>query len=255
MKTLTEVLNGKQLLSIYFTAGYPKLNDTQTIIKTLEDSGADLLEVGIPYSDPMADGPTISKSSSIALKNGINLDIVFKQLEAIKNEINIPLVLMGYLNQMLVYGEERFLQRCKSAGIQALIIPDLPLEEYQENYRELFETFGLSNIFLISPQTSEERIRLIDSLTKSFIYMVSSSSITGAKGEISDSQIAYFERIKSMNLEHPCLIGFGISNAETFQTACRYASGAIIGSAFINAISDTDNLEKSIEYFIKEIRK
>jgi len=193
------IKNSKNILSIYFTAGYPNLNDTTLIIKELEQSGVDLIEVGIPFSDTIADGPTIQNSSSRALKNGINLDIVFSQLKSIKNEVKIPLIIMGYLNQIIAYGKERFLKSCEDANIQALIIPDLPTNEYENNYKKKFEKYNLSNIFLISPQTSEQRIRKIDELSTSFIYMVSSSSTTGAKAGIDAEQIAYFEQIKNMN--------------------------------------------------------
>jgi len=251
---LKKILKEKQnILSVYFTAGYPQIDDTASIIQELEKSGADLIEVGIPFSDPLADGETIQKSSAQALKNGINLDIVFRQLQAIKGKIHVPLILMGYLNQLLAYGEEKFLEKCQSSGIQALIIPDLPVGEYQKRYEKLFKSYGLSTIFLISPHTEPERIRLIDKLSDSFIYMVSSSSVTGAKADISSTQVAYFERVKSMNLKNPCLIGFGISNKKTFAEACRHARGAIIGSAFIKKISEKGNLKEQIAEFIQTI--
>ncbi len=255
MQTLKSCLLDKEnILSVYFTAGYPSLDDTGIIIKELEKSGADLIEVGIPFSDPLADGPTIQKSSSQALKNGINPNIVFSQLQSIKNKIKIPLILMGYLNQILAYGEDKFLKDCQDANIQALIIPDLPVSEYKSYYKELFEKYNLSNIFLISPQTSSERIKEIDKLTDTFIYMVSSNSITGAKTDIETEQISYFERIKNMKLQNPTLIGFGISNNETFQKACKYSQGAIVGSAFINKISQKGSLENNIMEFVKEIK-
>lgn len=241
----------KNLLSIYFTCGYPKLNDTAQVIKELEKSNVDFIEVGLPYSDPLADGPTIQDSSQQALKNGINLDIVFKQLQSIKGTNETPLVLMGYLNQMLKYGEEKFCQKIVDCGIDTVIIPDLPMIEFENHYKQLFEKYGISNVFLITPNTTEERIRIIDSYTNSFIYVVASSSITGAKGEISKQQIQYFERIKAMNLKSKLIIGFGISDKNTFYKACEYANGAIIGSAFIK------NLKKSglgkINLFIKSI--
>jgi tryptophan synthase alpha chain len=230
-------ISKNNILSVYFTAGYPNLNDTTKTILSLQKFGADIIEVGIPYSDPLADGETIQNSSSIALKNGITLDIVFDQLNAIKNDVSVPLVIMGYLNQMLIYGVEKYLIACKEAGVEALIIPDLPPEEYETEYKALFEKHMLQNIFLITPQTVDSRIRKIDELSNSFIYMVSSSSITGVRKSISDEQKAYFERIQAMNLKNPALIGFGISDKETFDTACQYASGAIIGSAFIKAVS------------------
>lgn len=228
----------KNLLSIYFTCGYPKLEDTTKVIASLEKSGVDFIEVGLPYSDPLADGPTIQESSQKALENGINLDIVFDQLMTIKETNNTPLVLMGYLNQMLKYGEDKFCQKVVDCGIDTLIIPDLPMLEFENHYQELFDKYGLNNVFLITPHTSEERIRKIDSYTKAFIYVVASSSITGAKGEISKHQVSYFERIKAMNLKNKLIIGFGISDKPTFNTACQYANGAIIGSAFIRDLGE-----------------
>jgi tryptophan synthase alpha chain len=223
----------KKLLSIYFTCGYPNLEDTTKVISALEQSGVDFIEVGLPYSDPLADGPTIQKSSHEALENGINLDIIFEQLKTIKDTNKTPLVAMGYLNQLLKYGEDKFCKACVDCGIDTVILPDLPMVEFENHYKQLFEKYGLTNVFLITPHTSEERIRKIDSYSKAFIYVVASASITGAKGEISNSQIGYFERIKAMNLQSKLIIGFGISDKKTFTTACNYANGAIIGSAFI----------------------
>lgn len=253
MKKLHQLFQEKQnLLSIFFTAGFPNLNDTQTIISELSTSGVDFIEVGLPYSDPLADGPTIQDSSQIALNNGMNLEVVFDQLKGIKETNSTPLVLMGYLNQLLKYGEEKFCQTCVDCGIETLILPDLPMIEYENHYKALFEKYGLTNVFLITPHTSEERIRKIDGLTDAFIYVVASASITGAKGEISNQQIAYFERIKSMNLKSNLIVGFGISDNKTFTTACQFANGAIIGSAFIKELSKTG--VAGIEEFIKSIR-
>ena len=224
-------------LSIYFTAGFPELYDTTKVIKELTNAKVDFIEVGLPYSDPLADGPTIQKSSQKALQNGINLDIVFDQLLQIKETNKTPLVLMGYLNQLLKYGEQRFCQKVVDCGIDTLILPDLPMVEYENHYQSLFNSYGINNVFLITPQTTDERILKIDSYTKSFIYMVASSAITGAKGEISQEQIAYFKRIKSMNLKSKLIIGFGISDHQTFSKACEFANGAIIGSAFIEHIA------------------
>ena len=250
MSKLTSLFNTKQhnLCSVFFTAGFPKLNDTGVIIKSLESSGVDFIEVGLPYSDPLADGPTIQHSSSVALENGINLDIIFNQVEAVKNSVKVPLVLMGYLNQVLKYGETKFCQKCKDCGIETIIIPDLPMIEYESHYKDLFAGYNMSNVFLITPQTSEERIRKIDELSNAFIYVVASSSITGAKGEISKEQIAYFERIKNMNLKSTLIAGFGISDKSTFDVACEYMNGAIIGSAFINYLQDkgTDSIAKFV---------
>jgi tryptophan synthase alpha chain len=241
----------KNLLSIYFTCGFPELDDTTKVISELEKSGVDFIEVGLPYSDPLADGPTIQDSSQKALQNGINLDIVFDQLMSIKETNKTPLVLMGYLNQMLKYGEEQFCEKIVACGIDTVIIPDLPMVEFDNHYKQLFDKYGITNVFLITPNTEEERIRKIDALTEAFIYVVASSSITGAKGEISDQQIAYFERIKNMNLKSKLIVGFGISDNKTFTTACSYANGAIIGSAFIKNLGK--NGADKIEDFIKPI--
>lgn len=227
----------KNLLSIYFTCGFPKLNDTTKVIANLEKSGVDFIEVGLPYSDPLADGPTIQESSQKALQNGINLDLIFDQLMTLKDTNKTPLVLMGYLNQLLKYGEDKFCQKVVDCGIDTLILPDLPMVEFENHYKKLFDSYGLTNVFLITPNTEEERIRKIDSYTDAFIYVVASSSITGAKGEISSTQLAYFERIKNMNLQSKLIIGFGISDKQTFNTACTYANGAIIGSAFIKDVA------------------
>mgnify|MGYP002628308644 CR=1 FL=1 len=253
MKSLQRIFKEKKnLLSIFFTAGYPNLNDTTTIISELSKHNVDFIEVGLPYSDPLADGPTIQESSQVALQNGMNLDIVFEQLKSIKDTNTTPLVLMGYLNQLLKYGEDRFCQACVDCGIETLILPDLPMIEYENHYQQVFKKYGLTNVFLITPHTSDERIRKIDSLTDAFIYVVASASITGAKGEISNQQVVYFERIKAMNLQSKLIIGFGISDKETFNTACNYASGAIIGSAFIKNL-ESKGVE-SIKYFIDHIK-
>lgn len=238
-------------LSIYFTAGFPGLHDTTKVIQELSNARVDFIEVGLPYSDPLADGPTIQKSSQEALQNGINLDIVFDQLLQIKKTNKTPLVLMGYLNQLLKYGEEKFCQNVVDCGIDTLILPDLPMVEYENHYQSLFDSYGINNVFLITPQTTDERILKIDSYTKSFIYMVASSAITGAKGEISEEQIAYFKRIKSMNLKSKLIIGFGISDHQTFSKACEFANGAIIGSAFIEHI-EKKGIDK-IDEFIGSI--
>ena len=254
MSSLINLLKTKEnrLCSVFFSAGFPKLNDTAEIIEGLDANGVDFIEVGLPYSDPLADGTTIQYSSSVALKNGINLDIIFDQLDAVKEKgIKAPLVLMGYLNQVLKYGEDKFCQRCKDCGIETVILPDLPMIEYENHYKALFASYGISNVFLITPQTSDERILKIDGMTDAFIYVVASSSITGAKGEISEDQIAYFKRIKAMNLKSTLIVGFGISNRSTFNTACEYMNGAIIGSAFVNFL-DKNGSEK-IEDFVKEI--
>jgi len=238
MNSIQHIFNQKEndLLSIFFTAGFPKLDDTTKIIEELGKSGVDFIEVGLPYSDPLADGPTIQYSSDVALKNGMNLDVVFQQLESIKDSNKTPLVLMGYLNQIIKYGEDKFCKKVKDCGIDTVIIPDLPMVEFENHYQQLFDRYGITNVFLITPHTSEERIRKIDSLTKAFIYVVASASITGAKGEVSEEQIVYFNRIQTMNLNSKLIVGFGISDNKTFTIACNHMNGAIIGSAFIKSL-------------------
>lgn len=242
----------KKLLSIYFTAGYPNLNDTVSIIKELENSGVDMIEIGLPFSDPLADGPTIQASSTAALKNGMTTAELFDQLKGIRSDVHIPLIIMGYFNPILQFGVEAFCQSCQEVGIDGLIIPDLPVDVYHEKYQSTFEKYGLLNMLLITPQTSDERIRFIDSVSNGFIYMVSSASTTGAKTGFGDEQINYFKRISELSLKNPQIVGFGISNNETFEQATTHAKGAIIGSAFIKYI--TENPVNSISKFIKQIR-
>lgn len=241
----------KKLLSIYFSAGYPNLNDTKTIIESLENSGVDMIEIGLPFSDPLADGPTIQESSQIALHNGMTTKILFQQLENIRETVKIPLLIMGYFNPILQYGVENFCKRCAEIGIDGLIIPDLPVDIYIENYKLLFEKYDLINIFLITPQTSEDRIRYIDSVSNGFIYMVSSASVTGNQGIFGESQTNYFERITNMKLKNPQLVGFGINDKTTFNQATKFAKGAIIGSAFIKFLKE--NGVNTIDKFIKNI--
>ena len=229
----------KKLLSIYFTAGYPNLNDTVEVIKSLEQSGVDFIEIGLPFSDPLADGPTIQESSTKALQNGMTTEILFDQLKNIRKEVKIPLIIMGYFNPILQYGVEEFCKKCQAIGIDGLIIPDLPVDVYDDQYKTTFEACGLINVFLITPQTSEERIRFIDSVSDGFIYMVSSASTTGAKSGFGQEQFDYFKHIDKMNLKHPQIVGFGISNHDTFNQATTYAKGAIIGSAFIKHLTQT----------------
>ncbi len=242
----------KKLLSIYFSAGYPNLNDTVQIIQDLEKSGVDMIEIGLPFSDPLADGPTIQESSTIALQNGMTTKLLFEQLSNIRESVKIPLIIMGYFNPMLQYGVEAFCKKCQEIGIDGIIIPDLPVDIYVEQYKEIFDKYGLINVFLITPQTSESRIRYIDSVSDGFIYMVSSASVTGGRSsEFGDSHQNYFNRIANMNLKNPQIVGFGISNKETFGQATKFAKGAIVGSAFIKNL--TENGLKSINYFVKKI--
>ena len=242
----------KKILSIYFSAGYPKLNDTVKIIEDLEKNGVDLIEIGLPFSDPLADGPTIQESSTAALKNGMHTALLFDQLKDIRKTVSIPLIIMGYFNPVLQYGVEAFCAQCEKIGIDGLILPDLPLDVYKEEYEAIFKKYGLINVFLITPQTSEERIRAIDDASEGFIYMVSSASTTGAKQGFGSEQSDYFDRIAQMDLKNPQIVGFGISNAETFQQATQKAKGAIIGSAFIKHL--TKNGVDTIDDFVKQIR-
>jgi tryptophan synthase alpha chain len=271
------------VLSIYFTAGFPDLDSTTSIIRTLAEAGADMIEVGIPFSDPMADGPVIQRSSDAALKNGMNLDRLFHQMKKVRNDVELPLLLMGYLNPVMQYGLERFCEDCATTGIDGLILPDLPLEVFTGDVRllsnspeghrsdgraeggalnsdqpgsiqELFSRHDLHNIFLISPQTGMERIRMIDRISGGFIYMVSASSTTGVRGQFTGEQKAYFRRIREMGLANPRLIGFGISDRDSFMAACEYADGAIIGSAFVRMLSERKDLEQGIKRFVEGIR-
>jgi tryptophan synthase alpha chain len=243
-----------RVLSIYFTAGFPKLEDTIPVMEAIQAGGADIIEIGIPYSDPIADGPTIQDSNMIALENGMSMKKLFEQLKGFRAKIHLPVVLMGYLNPIIQFGMEEFCKKCKEVGIDGLIVPDLPMQQYLDEYKILFDSYGLVNTFLISPQTSEKRIREIDENTDGFIYMVSSHSITGAKADISEEQIAYFERVKAMNLKNPRLIGFGISDAQTFSTASQYSNGAIIGSAFIKKVKVAQNLSKDIQEYLRSVK-
>ncbi len=242
----------KKLLSIYFSAGYPNLEDTTTIIQNLENSGVDMIEIGLPFSDPLADGPTIQESSTQALKNGMTTQLLFDQLKDIRKTVSIPLIIMGYFNPMLQYGVEAFCKTCQEIGIDGLIIPDLPVDVYNEQYKATFEKYGLINVFLITPQTSVERIQFIDSISNGFIYMVSSASVTGSKTGFGEEQTNYFKRIADMKLKNPQIVGFGISNNETFTQATQYAKGAIIGSAFIKHLA-TDGVN-TINNFTNSIK-
>lgn len=242
----------KKLLSIYFSAGYPSLEDTVPILKKLQAAGVDMVEIGLPFSDPLADGPTIQESSTQALRNGMTTEKLFTQLENIREQIDIPLVLMGYFNPMMQYGIEKFCQRCEAIGIDGLIIPDLPVDIYHNDYKALFDQHGLYNMFLITPQTPEVRIRYIDEVSNGFIYMVSSAAVTGAQSSFGNTQTDYFERIANMNLNTPTVVGFGISNAQTYEAASSHSRGAIIGSAFIKFL-EKEGVGK-IEEFIRSIR-
>ncbi len=243
------------ILSVYYTGGFPELDSTISIAKYLAAAGADIIEIGIPYSDPVADGPTIQMSNKVALDNGMNLHLLLEQVAKIREQkVDIPVILMGYLNPVMQYGVGRFLKDAAKAGVDGMILPDLPVPEYEEEYRSLFEANNLCNTFLISPTTSEERIRKIDAATQGFIYAVSASSITGARGTFAAEQVTYFERLKSLKLRNPFLIGFGISNHETFAKASEYSSGAIVGSAFIDLLRKSKDIEGDINEFVKGLR-
>ena len=253
MNRINKTLNqDKKLLSIYFTAGFPQLEDTVPILEQLQEAGVDMIELGLPFSDPLADGPTIQESSTQALRNGMTSDKLFTQLKGIRDRIHVPMIVMGYFNPMMQYGVERFCKRCQEVGIDGLIIPDLPADVYHEQYQSLFQQYGLLNMFLITPQTPDERIRYVDQVSEGFIYMVSSAATTGAQGSFGDTQQHYFQRIADMKLQSKLLVGFGISNEETYQAAIANSQGAIIGSAFIKYLEANGN--QSVEEFVKTIR-
>lgn len=243
----------KKLLSIYFTAGYPKINDTVSIIEELEKNGVDMIEIGLPFSDPLADGPTIQESSTIAIENGMTTSLLFEQLKDIRKTVQIPLIIMGYFNPMMQFGIEKFCQKCAEVGIDGLIIPDLPLNVYENEYKATFNKYNLKNVFLITPQTSNERITQIDAISDSFIYMVSSAAVTGSQSGFGEEQMDYFKRIADLNLKNPQIVGFGIKDKETFSQATKHQKGAIIGSAFIQflAIHNKSSIHEFTSFFIQ----
>jgi len=242
----------KKILSIYCTAGYPRLNDTLAVMQALQENGADMLELGIPYSDPLADGPVIQQSSQAAIGNGMNLQLLFEQLKDMRSTIRIPVILMGYLNPVLQFGMERFCREAAAAGIDGVILPDLPFYEYERDFRRHFNKYGLHVIFLVTPETGEDRIRCIDEASRGFLYAVSASAITGGAKTIS-GQGAYFQKLGSMKLKNPVLVGFGINNKSDLDLACRYTRGAIIGSAYIRAISKGGEIRAITKEFINEL--
>lgn len=242
----------ENILSVYFTAGFPKLEDTLPTMKCLQANGVDLVEIGIPFSDPMADGVVIQNSSQLALQNGMSIRKLFDQLTVVRLDIHIPLIMMGYLNPIMQFGFENFCKECSRVGVDGMIIPDLPMADYLNEYKEIAGRYRLEFIFLITPETSDERIRLIDSHTNGFIYMVSSAATTGTQTSF-DNKVEYFNRINAMNLKNPRLIGFGISNKSTRDMVCRYSSGAIIGSAFIKALQETQNVEQGVKLLLNKL--
>lgn len=255
MNRITQLFKEKKnnILSIYYTAGYPELGDTVAIAEALEKAGADMLEIGFPYSDPVADGPVIQASSKQALDSGMDLNLLFEQLKELRQKVTIPVLLMGYVNPVLQYGVENFCKACAAAGVDGCIVPDLPMYEYEEFYQDIFLEHGLSNIFLVTPQTSVERIHKIDGLSNGFIYLLSSSATTGQNLNVSDVTETYFSRIAAMELKNPTMIGFGISSKETFDKACKYANGGIIGTAFVKSLKAGETAE-NIKQFMQLFR-
>ena len=256
MNRITELLKNKKenVLNVFFTAGFPALNDTTRILQLLEESGADMVEIGMPYSDPMADGPVIQESNGVALENGMSIKVLFEQLEGIREKVSIPILLMGYFNPVIQYGVESFLKKAKELGVDGVILPDLPMAEYEEQYKSLFEELGLSNVFLVTPQTTSERLTKIDAVSNGFIYIVSTNSTTGNDTKEAENTDAYFNRVNAAGLKNPKLIGFNIKDNETFSNACKHAEGAIIGSAFIKVLEKGGELEESIPAFVKNVR-
>lgn len=257
MNKINEVFNNRgdrKLLSLYFCAGCPTLQDTGKVIKTMQQRGIDFIEVGIPFSDPLADGPVIQSAATQALKNGMSLKTLFNQLNEIKEDIHIPLILMGYLNPILHYGIEAFCQSCKETGVSGMIIPDLPFDDYLNIVKPVADKYDLRVIMLITPETSEERIRFIDEHTDGFIYMVSSAAITGAQKSFNDQKQAYFRRINAMQLRNPRMIGFGISNRQTLEAAQQNAAGAIIGSKFVTLLNETGNADKALDALFEALQ-
>jgi len=242
----------ENILSVYFTAGFPKLEDTLPTLKCLQANGVDLVEIGVPFSDPMADGLVIQNSSHAALQNGMSIRKLFDQLTGVRANIHIPLIMMGYLNPIIQFGFEAFCKECHRVGVDGMIVPDLPMADFLAEYKEIASRYELEFIFLITPETSEERIREIDSHTNGFIYMVSSAAVTGTQNSF-DNKVEYFNRINAMNLKNPRLIGFGISNKSTRDMVNRYSSGAIIGSAFIKALQETNDVEKGVKLLLEKL--
>ncbi|MGE5520078.1 MAG: tryptophan synthase subunit alpha [Candidatus Dadabacteria bacterium] len=254
MSRIKELFNRKQkdILNVYCTAGYPEFDSTITVMNALQDNGADIIELGMPYSDPLADGPVIQASSTVALSNGMTISRLFEQLKNFREQITVPVVLMGYLNPVLQFGFENFCRKASEVGIDGLIIPDIPMYEYLKEYKDVVEKYGLDFIFLITPETSEGRIRQLDEITTGFLYAVSSSSITGSDKNFSPVE-DYLKRIKDLKLKNPVLVGFGIKDKETFRSASKYSNGAIIGSAYIKAIDGSGDIKTKTKKFLESV--
>lgn len=253
---ITDLFESKKenILNIYFTAGFPDLGDTVRVLKALEDTGVDMVEIGMPYSDPTADGPVIQDSSEKAIANGMTIHKLFDQLKDVREHVSIPIVLMGYINPVMQYGLKEFCEKANEIGIDGTILPDLPFDIYSRDYKELFEGNKLSNVFLVTPQTSEERLKELDEISKGFIYVVSTNSTTGNEAKEASDMNDYLGRIKNAGLKNPTLIGFNIKDKPSFLNACNYANGAIIGSAFVRALNESNNLEKDITTFVQKIK-
>ncbi|MCV9385436.1 tryptophan synthase subunit alpha [Reichenbachiella ulvae] len=250
---INQVLEQKEnILSIYFTAGYPKLDDTVKVMEALEQNGADMLEVGVPFSDPIADGPTIQHSNTVALENGMSVKLLFEQLKDIRKSVSIPLIMMSSLNPILQFGVEQFCAKCKEIDVDGLIIPDLPVEEYISEYKEVMERYNLKNVILITPSSTDARIRLVDEHTDSFIYMVSSAATTGVNKNFSSDFDAFAQRLKAMKLKNPLITGFGIKDKESFDQVTRFSRGGIIGSAFVKAVAEGEDAAASTANFMKQ---
>lgn len=256
MNRLNQLFNTKKenLLSVYFTAGYPDLNNTVAVAEALEKAGVDFLEIGFPYSDPVADGPTIQHSSQVALESGMNLNLLFEQLGELRKRVNIPVLLMGYANPVVQYGVEKFCAKAARVGVDGTIIPDLPMYEYELLYKDVFAKHNISNIFLVTPQTSGERISIIDALSNSFIYLLSSASITGKALQLNDQVDTYFDRIQQMQLKNPTIVGFGIGDNAAFKKACQYNAGAIVGSAFVKLMTENEDYMERIGEFVRNLK-
>ncbi|MEJ7589031.1 MAG: tryptophan synthase subunit alpha [Ferruginibacter sp.] len=254
MNRIEELFKAKKhhVLNVYCTAGYPRLDSTKIVLASLQEHGADIIEIGMPYSDPLADGPVIQQSNMVALDNGMSIAVLFEQLKNIRTNIRVPLILMGYMNPILQFGLAKFCEAAEKVGIDGIILPDLPMYEFETEYRQLFEKHNLRFIFLVTPETSEDRIKKIDSLSSGFLYAVSSSSTTGNDKSIGDQGI-YFRKLQAMKLNNPILVGFGIKDKSTFESACQYTHGAIIGSAYIKALDNKAGVDDSTKVFLNSI--
>ena len=254
MSRIQELFAAKKnrILNVYCTAGFPELNSTLTVMKALQDSDADLIELGMPYSDPLADGPVIQASGSKALENGMTIQVLLEQLSGFRKNISVPVILMGYMNPVLQYGFEKFCADAAAVGVDGLILPDLPEFEYETEFGSIIKKYGLDFVFLVTPETSEERIKKLDALSTGFLYAVSSSATTGKDKDFTEVE-KYLQRLQSMNLKNPVLVGFGIKDQETFESACKYANGAIIGTAYIKMLEETKNIEVGTKAFLQNI--